>query len=232
MPTTQPRAILLTSNHEHLATAAEEFARRHFDVVHVSGYPRSAKRLEPAALEAAAGGEVDYLFNFLSPVVLKADLLRSIGRSAINFHPAPPAYPGVGSASYALFHGDAEFGITAHLMEPKCDSGLILRTLRFPVAPDDTCETLFDRALVRSLDLYQDVLADIAAGRMPEGCGETWSRAAITRAEFERWMELSLDDPPDVFERKINALRHSRFPGPFLRVRGRRFGYVGEPDRS
>jgi methionyl-tRNA formyltransferase len=202
MPTTRPRAILLTSNHEHLATAAEEFARRHFEVVHVSGYPRSA------------------------------NLLRSIRRAAINFHPAPPAYPGVGSASYALFHGDSEFGITAHLMEPKCDSGLILQTLRFPVAADDTCESLFDRALVRSLDLYQEVLAKIAAGRSLEGCGETWARAAITRAEFERWMELSLDDPPDVFERKINALRHSRFPGPYLQVRGRRFAYVGEPDRS
>lgn len=215
--------LLLTSDHEELARSAETFTAQLFDVRLASRQSRAQKALPPALTALLAAAPVDYLFNFLSPVIVPATVLRRVKRAAINFHPAPPEWPGVGSASYALYEGAASFGVTAHLMNERVDAGIILRVDRFPITIGETCEELFNRSLERSLQLFRSVLSEIKASGELNPCGETWRRKAITRKEFEAWMTLSSADPIDVIHRKERALRHSRFPGPFLEVAGLRF---------
>ena len=183
-----------------------------------------------ALATAPAGAQtVDFLFNYLSPIILPPGVLGALRRASVNFHPAPPEWPGVGSASYALYAGDAAFGATAHLMTEKPDAGAILRVRRFPVAPDDTCERLFDRALAETLVLFKELLPEIARTGQPVPNGEAWARKAITRAQFERWMTLPPDAPPEEVRRKVRALRHSRFPGPFVELAGVRFALPPDP---
>jgi methionyl-tRNA formyltransferase len=220
---TKYSCILLSSDREHLSSAAETFARKLFDVKHVSRYPRDAKHLAAEVTDLTRGGEVDFLFNYLSPVIVPERILQSIRRGAVNFHPAPPEWPGIGSASYALFEGDETFGVTAHLMTLKVDSGPIVRTLRFPIVPDDDCESLFQRALNFSLFLFYDVLATVAQIGAAKACDETWKRDAIRRAEFEKWMRISPSDSADDVRRKVRALHHSTLPGPYVEVAGMRF---------
>ena len=215
--------ILLTSDREHLSSAAETFARKLFDVKHVSRYPRDAKHLAAEVTDLTRGGEIDFLFNYLSPVIVPERILQSIKRAAVNFHPAPPEWPGIGSASYALFEGDETFGVTAHLMTSKVDSGPIARTLRFPIVPDDDCESLFQRALNFSLFLFYDVLATVAQTGTASANDERWKRDAIRRAEFEKWMRISPSDSAEDVRRKVRALHHSTLPGPYVEVAGMRF---------
>jgi methionyl-tRNA formyltransferase len=215
--------ILLTSDREHLSSAAETFARKLFDVKHVSRYPRDAKHLAAEVTDLTRGGEVDFLFNYLSPVIVPERILQSIKRAAVNFHPAPPEWPGIGSASYALFEGDETFGVTAHLMTSKVDSGPIVRSMRFPIVPDDDCESLFQRALNFSLLLFYDVLATVAQIGTATANDEQWKRDAIRRAEFEKWMRISPSDSAEEVRRKVRALHHSTLPGPYVEVAGMRF---------
>jgi methionyl-tRNA formyltransferase len=212
--------VLLLSDHAHLAGPAESFARDRFDVRHVSRHARSEREFPPAVAELVGGGKVDVLLNYLAPMIVPGRVLRAVRREAINFHPAPPAWPGIGSASYALYHGDATFGATAHRMTTKIDAGEIVRVIRFPVHPDDSCDTLFERALASTLTLFYDVCDELARNRRLVPTGDRWARDAITRAEFERWMTLSPNDPPDEIARKVRALRHPRFPGPFFEIDG------------
>lgn len=223
MKTAPYSCVLLTSDHECLAQSAEEFAHELFEVRFASRQSRAQKVL-PAELDAVLTREpVDFLFNFLSPVILRSQTVSRVRRAAINFHPAPPEWPGVGSASYALFENAREFGATAHVMTERVDAGPILRVHRFPILPGDTCEPLFERGLNCSLQLFEALLSDLAKNGEVKPCGETWRRKAITRKEFELWMTLSPSDPPDLVQRKERAVRHSRFPGPFLEVAGLRF---------
>jgi len=215
--------ILLTSDREHLSSAAETFARKLFDVKHVSRYPRDAKHLAAEVTDLTRGGEVDFLFNYLSPVIVPERILQSIKRAAVNFHPAPPEWPGIGSASYALFEGDETFGVTAHLMTSKVDSGPIVRSMRFPIVPDDDCESLFQRALNFSLFLFYDLLATVAQIGTATANDEQWKRDAIRRAEFEKWMRISPSDSAEEVRRKVRALHHSTLPGPYVEVAGMRF---------
>ena len=215
--------ILLTSDREYLSSAAETFARKLFDVKHVSRYPRDARHLAADVTDLTRGGEIDFLFNYLSPVIVPERILQSIKRAAINFHPAPPEWPGIGSASYALYEGDETFGVTAHVMTAKVDSGAIVRSMRFPIVPDDDCESLFQRALHFSLFLFYDVLSNAAQAGEARPSGDAWKRSAIRRAEFEKWMRVSTSDTADEVRRKVRALRHSTLPGPYVEVAGMKF---------
>jgi len=213
---TRYTCVLLSTDDDYLAAAAESFVETLFDVRHSSRYARQETKLVDDVHDVMGSGAVDFLFSFLCPVILKQPELAAARVAPINFHPAPPKYPGVGSASYAIYHEDATFGVTAHVMAPVVDSGTIIKTLNFPISRGDTCETLCDRAKIYSLFLFYDVLAELARCGKVTGSGEPWLGKAITRKDFETWMTVSPNDPPEEIERKIRALRHSCFPEPYV----------------
>lgn len=214
------RCVLLMTDRADVADQAEACAAERFDVVHASRHARSERAFPPAALGAMRGGDVDLLLNFLAPMIVPTPALEFARRAAINIHPAPPDWPGLGSASYALYRGDAEFGVTAHRMTATIDGGEIVRVLKFPIDPADTCESLNDRALRHSADVFRDVCDELARNGTVAASGDRWARPAITRREFERWMTLSPEDSREEVARKVRALSHPRLPGPFFLIDG------------
>lgn len=222
--------VLLLDTSEYLARAAEKFCHTFFNIRFIAHSDRTVSQLPQELRQLTANERIDYLFNFLSPVRVPKDILDAINIASINFHPAPPEYPGVGCASYALFDalsgGRWEYGVSAHIMEERYDSGAILKVVRFPIAKDDYCDTLFDRSLDYTLFLFYEVLRDIAVNGMPSPSGEQWARKAGTRKEFEIWMTLRPTDAEDLARRKIRAAQHSRFPGPYVEIFGERFALM------
>lgn len=212
--------VLLMTDRPDLADAAEAYARQRFDLRHVSRHARSQRTFPDAAADLIDRGGIDVLLNYLAPMIIPGRVLRGLRQDAINMHPAPPAWPGIGSASYALYHGDRTFGVTAHRMTTQIDGGEIVRVTRFPVHPDDTCESLFERALDATLPVFYSVCDELSRTGSVSASGDRWERPAISRAEFERWMILKPTDSPDEIARKVRALAHSRFPGPFFDVDG------------
>jgi hypothetical protein len=45
-----------------------------------------------------------------------------------------------------------------------------------------------------------------------------WAKRATTRAEFESWMNLGDLASSEEWEKKIQALSHPNFPGPYLKI--------------
>ena len=216
----KPSCILLLSDHSYLASAAQSYAQGLFEVRAVSHASRSQKELDGEVLRAVREGPLDFILNFLSPVILPPAVLAAARIAAVNFHPAPPKWPGVGSASFALYEQDPEFGVTAHLMMQKVDSGPILKVIRFPICPSDDCQSLWDRALHYALILFYEVTHTLARERRAEPTYESWHRPAVSRTQFEEWMTISGDASSDEVRRKVRALRHPKFPGPFIEVGG------------
>jgi len=169
--------VLLTDPDRPQAIPAANYAREFFEVRQVQWHLRSEKRLREICAPA------DYLLNFLSaPYVPSWE--RSKYRMAINFHPAPPEYPGVGSASRALYDGRTEHGVTAHLMDDQYDHGLILRTRRFPIEKGWGYRQLFDRALDESLLLFVDICRLLSSSILAPLRHVEWSGPAMTRRQF------------------------------------------------
>lgn len=173
--------------------------------------------------EKLAETHCDLLVSFLSDRILPGSCLKSPN---VNFHPAPPRYPGRGGASYAIFDGADEYGATAHVMHERVDAGPILLTEKFGIEPTDTCESLFERAEDSCLSLLEKTLDVVKSSRsLPPPNGEQWSGAAKTRKQFDRWLVLDPSDS-DVFSRKIKAAVHTKFPGPYVELHGHKFALV------
>jgi methionyl-tRNA formyltransferase len=163
----------------------------------------------------------DMVLNFLGSTIFRG---RVLDVSNVNFHPAPPEYPGRGGASRALFDGSATFGATAHRMERTPDSGPIYAVERFPIEPAEGCASVFARAEAACLDLLGGIVSHLAEHQtLPPPTDAKWVGRAMTRKQFEAWLVLDPADP-ESFERKIAAARHPRFPGPYVIVNGHRFG--------
>jgi len=215
--------LLLTSDHAELASAAEAHAAACFDIRHASAHARNERGFPAAVRGLALSGSIDFLLNYLSPLIVPADVLAAIRRDSVNVHPAPPEWPGVGAASYALYANDATFGVTVHRMAVEVDSGEILKVVRFPIRPDDGCDTLWDRALETSLTVFRETCDQLARDGGMTPSGDRWARRATTRKEFERWMTISPAESPDEIARKVREMGHRRFPGPFVELAGFRF---------
>jgi hypothetical protein len=56
----------------------------------------------------------EYIISYLSQWVVPEYLLEKTKNAAINFHPASPAYPGIGCINFALYENASEYGVTCH----------------------------------------------------------------------------------------------------------------------
>ena len=203
-----------------LGKAAEDYCATLFDTRYLVRNYRSAKNLPKEVFDALRENQIDYIFNFLSAVKVPIEAIEAVKKLAINFHPAPPDYPGRGCASFALFDNVMQYGATVHLMNEVYDLGEILSVINFPVLKDDYCDTLTDRALIYTLMLFYDVLYEIAVKGEIVPCNARWSRLASTRKEFDEWMTILPTDSEEEVQDKIKATRHRQFPGPYLETIG------------
>ncbi len=167
----------------------------------------------------------DVVVSFLNEYILRGPLLQMKG---INFHPAPPNYPGRGGASLALFDGEKQYGATAHMIAAAVDAGAIVAVRRFPIETSDGCDAVYARAEVAALELLiQFVDRYGKTGEIGRDDAETWSRKPTTKRQFQEWLAADPTDGP-TFIRKIRAARHPRYPGPFVDLHGFRFAYHSE----
>ena len=83
----------------------------------------------------------DYIFCFRSFYILKKNLIKKTRVAAINFHPGPPEYRGIGCINYALYDNSKFYGCTSHVINKKIDDGKILDVRRFRIKKTDTVES-------------------------------------------------------------------------------------------
>jgi len=159
----------------------ERIIRSNFDVVFASHFD-FGDRVDQEKL-ARLGA--DFLFSF-GPLLVREPLLNSIVIAPINFHPAPPRWPGRGSAAMAIMEGDADFGVTAHVMVKEIDAGPILKVRRFSISEVDEAQQVKEKGLRCVPRLVRSVVEDLRKnGWRPQPNGDTWERKAIKKADVE-----------------------------------------------
>lgn len=186
---------------------ALEYCRTNFDVVEAH-LGRWGDKL-PSAVKEWRG---DLVVSFLSRWIVPDSVLRSAKLDAINFHPGPPEYPGIGCNNFALYDQAKEYGTTCHRMAPKVDTGDIIAVKRIPVQDNDSVRSLLDRCYEAQLSLFFDVMGQLKQGHKLTASNETWARKPYTRDEFNALCRLTPDMPKDEMLRRIRATTF----GPWL----------------
>lgn len=153
-----------------------KFVRYGFDVTLIKSRKRGEKLPEDIYW-----WEGEYIVCFRSLFVLPKRLIDSASIAAINFHPAPPEYPGSGCINFALYDEVSGYGVTAHFMNELVDNGKIIEVRRFPVAPYDNLPTVLSRTHSELFNLCSDFISGLYSD------GENFLKEKLAASETEFW---------------------------------------------
>jgi methionyl-tRNA formyltransferase len=160
----------------------------------------------------------DLTISYLSPWIIPPEILTNTRKWAINFHPGPPEYPGIGCTNMAIYNGENYFGVTAHLMEEKVDTGKIIRVTRFPVKNHETVYSLTMKCYDYIFILFKEVIEEIYATSSLQLSYEKWQVKPRTRKELEQLAEITSAMPREEVQKRIKAMTYPGMPGAFIKV--------------
>lgn len=161
----------------------------------------------------------EYIISYLSRWIVPEYLLRKAKRAAINFHPAPPNYPGIGCINFALYEEAKEYGVTCHHMEPRVDIGKIIAVERFPVFPTDTVASLLSRTYDCQLVLFYKIMNVILKGGELPISKELWTRRPFTRKEFNKLGQITPDMGKEEIAKRVRAINFDIWK-PIIKLQG------------
>lgn len=112
-----------------------------------------------------AGAEALVLAGFMR--ILAPEAVARFPDRIVNVHPSLlPAFPGGRAVEEALAHGVKVAGVTVHFVDEQVDHGPIIAQRAVSVDAGDTVASLHARIQAVEHELYPDVVADFAAGRL------------------------------------------------------------------
>lgn len=166
----------------------------------------------------------DYIFSYLSPWIIPNSLLESAEKGAINWHPGPPEYPGIGCTNFALYNNEKDFGITCHYMLAKVDTGKIIEVRRFKILENDSVYSITKKCYSLILNSFYSIIEKISSGEPLLVSVDDWTRKPFTRKELDSLCEITPDMPKDEIERRIRATTYDK-PWAFVEIKGNIFYY-------
>jgi methionyl-tRNA formyltransferase len=215
----QASVLFLGKADDQHCLAALRFLRKNFEDVR----PHLGKWGD-ALPEDAKYWQGDYIISYLSRWVVPESLIRSAKIAAINFHPASPAYPGIGCNNFALYDGAEEYGVTCHFMGAQVDTGQIIATKKFPLLSTDDVASLLERTYAYQLVLFYEIVSAIAKGMSLSVSGETWERPPFSRKQFNKLATITPDMSPEEIARRVRATTFGQWR-PTVRIGDHVFEY-------
>jgi methionyl-tRNA formyltransferase len=153
----------------------------------------------------------DYVLSYLSRWIVPDAVLQHARVAAINFHPAPPEYPGIGCTNFALYEGASQYGVMCHHMVRHVDTGEVIAVRRFPLLEGDDVASLLRRTYAYQLVLFYEIAGYMIAGTPLPRSDERWTRPPFTRKQFEELGRITPAMSRDEVRRRIRATRYDRW---------------------
>jgi methionyl-tRNA formyltransferase len=149
----------------------------------------------PSQLEDWEG---DWIISYRGDLIIKEEIYSRARKGAINFHPAPPRYRGLGSQYYAIYRKDVDFGTTVHWLAKSVDTGSIIRADHFSIAPGETGSSLRLHVGAYCLRQFYEIVTDyILPGKPLPQSEESWGEKLYTNKELFAWLDRLRMEEPD-----------------------------------
>ena len=194
------KVLFIGKDDNFYASVAAEFVRHHFKNAIIIYSDRSQPF--PEKLKKWKG---DLLISYLAQWIIPAELIANTRVAAINLHPGPPEYPGIGCTNFAVYNREKEFGVTCHHMLPQVDSGPLIAVKRFPVLETDSVYSITQRCYVEILHLFFELMTDLLKGIDLPRSKEQWKRKPYKRKELDELCQLRAEMTDEEIERRIRA---------------------------
>lgn len=204
-------------------------AIKHLESIGVTLTVVISKRRNEQIPTIAHGWSGDYILSFRSFFYLPREIYSRAEIAAINFHPGPKEYPGSGCINFALYEDARWFGVTAHLMSEKIDSGPIIDEIIFSIDPLDNVESLLKKTHEQLFQLFlktTEVILSQGDGQLSnlieKNRNSVWRGRARKMSELESLQNFPADISRDELARRIRAT-YTKDWRPFVTLHGFRF---------
>lgn len=173
----------------------------------------------------------DYIFASRSHFILKKKLINQAKYAAINFHPGPPSYRGIGCVNYAIYEKSKTYGATAHIIDEKIDHGKIIDVKLFKVSKFDTVEKVlsktykiqFNQAVKIINKLYQsnsNLIKLINKNKKKY----KWSKKIKSRSDLDKFYIIPKNINISRLKTRLRATVTKKFK-PYVNLHGFKFYY-------
>ena len=170
------------------------------------------------------------LISFLCPRIVPMGVLN-LARLALNFHPGPSNYPGIGCYNFAIYENATTYGAICHHMHTKVDSGPIVTERLFPISADISVEKLKLKTMEKLLEIFIETLCILRDGQLLPRSNIEWTRRPFTRKQLNMLTRITPSMSPDEITQRIKATVYPGQPGPVINIGGHDF-YYPIPDRE
>lgn len=170
----------------------------------------------PDLADRLQGVAVDWLLSVANLTVIPAGVLALASKGAVNFHDGPlPRYAGLNAPVWAIWNGEAQHGISWHLIAGGIDEGDVLEQRLFDIAANDTALTLNTRCFEAAMDSFPWLLAQLESGNLRRQPQDLTQRSLYLRSDRPAAMgRLDFTLPAEVLARQVRALDHGRYWNP------------------
>jgi len=160
----------------------------------------------------------DYIICYRSYFIIPKYLLDKTKYYNINFHPGCPNYPGSGGVNLTLFNEEEEFGVTAHLMNEKVDSGDIIEYRSFKVFETDNVKTLLERTHNYLYCLFIELTTQLRQegnefikNKIKQNKIQ-WSEGSTKISDIDKLQIIEKDVTEIELTKRIRSFNHPNFP--------------------
>jgi methionyl-tRNA formyltransferase len=171
--------------------------------------------------------DLDFIFCFRSYYILKQQLINKAKIAAINFHPGPPNFRGIGCVNFALYKNSKKYGSTAHMINNNIDNGKIIDVKKFNIKDKDNVRTLLSKT--HKLMYKQALYVSNALFKNPKKIGEmikknkfNWSKKITTRHDLNNFYRIRKNITKNQLKRIIRATYTKKFK-PFVLIHNKKF---------
>jgi methionyl-tRNA formyltransferase len=138
----------------------------------------------------------DYIFSFRSHFILNKTTIAKAKIYAINFHPGPPDYRGIGCVNFALLNNEKNYGATVHLINEKIDNGKIIIVNKFKILKKYSVLSLLKKTYITQLDQLKFIIKfmKLNNGNLNSLINNNrfkWSKKLYTREQLNKLYEIN-----------------------------------------
>ena len=172
--------------------------------------------------------KIDYIFSFRFLFKIPQKILNK-SLIAINFHPGPHEYRGIGCVNFAIYNRAKVYGITAHMMDAKIDNGLILDVVRFPISKKSSIDSVLSKSyklqttqakkIINKLYDNEKKFFNLKNNKIFE-----WSKKITFRKDLDKLYEIPLNANKAKIEKIIQSTLTSSYK-PYVVLKGIKFFY-------
>ncbi len=131
----------------------------------------------------------EWIISFKSDLLLPKQIINSATKGAINFHPAPPSYRGIGGYVHSLYNQDKVYGVTCHHMNEDIDKGKIIKASYFALNGNETASSLRKKTAEHCFMFFHEIMEYIISEKTLPVSEETWGKKLYTHKSLDKFIK-------------------------------------------